>query len=39
MKNVAATSGQSVSFAAFFLAFETAWEGSWVGKDNVLNFC
>src|ERR1700730_250033 len=38
MKNVAATSGHSVSFATFFLTFGSAWEGSWAGRDNVLNF-
>jgi hypothetical protein len=38
MKNVAATSGHSVSFATLFLAFGSAWEGSWTGRDNVLNF-
>jgi hypothetical protein len=38
MKNVAATSGQSVSFAILFLAGEIAWEGAWAGSDNVLNF-
>jgi hypothetical protein len=38
MKNVAATSGHSVSFATLFLAFEIAWEGIWAGSDNVLNF-
>jgi len=38
MKNVAATSGQSVSFAALFLVVGMAWEGSWVGSDKELNF-
>jgi hypothetical protein len=38
MKNVAATSGQSVSFAALFFAVGIAREGSWAGSDNVLNF-
>jgi hypothetical protein len=38
MKNVAATSGQSVSLATFFLAVEMAREGSWVGRDKELNF-
>jgi len=38
MKNVAATSGQSVSFAALFFAVEIAGEGSWAGTDIELNF-
>jgi hypothetical protein len=38
MKNVAATSGQSVSFAILFFAGEIAWEGICAGSDNVLNF-
>jgi hypothetical protein len=38
MKNVAATSGQSVSFAALFFAMGSAWEGIWAGRDKVLNF-
>jgi hypothetical protein len=38
MKKVAATSGQSVSLAALFLAVEMAREGSWVGRDIELNF-
>jgi hypothetical protein len=38
MKNVAATSGQSVSLAALFLAVGIAREGSWVGSDIELNF-
>src|SRR6202790_2680770 len=38
MKNVAATSGQSVSFATFFFAVEIAWEGIWAGRDKELNF-
>src|SRR6516164_2999876 len=37
MKNVAATSGHRVSFAAFFLVVESAWEGSWAGTDMLLN--
>jgi len=38
MKNVAATSGQSVNFAALFFAMGSAWEGIWAGSDKVLNF-
>src|SRR5260370_29991799 len=38
MKNVAATSGQSVSFAALFFAVGIAREGGWVGSDKELNF-
>jgi len=38
MKNVAATSGQSVSFATGFFAIENAREGSWAGSDKELNF-
>jgi hypothetical protein len=38
MKKVAATSGQSVSFATLFFAVEITWEGIWAGSDNVLNF-
>ena len=38
MKNVAATSGQSVSLATLFLVVGMAWEGSWVGTDIELNF-
>jgi hypothetical protein len=38
MKNVAATNGQSVSFAALFFAMGSAWEGIWAGRDKVLNF-
>jgi hypothetical protein len=38
MKNVAATNGQSVSFAILFFAVEIACEGIWAGSDNVLNF-
>jgi hypothetical protein len=38
MKNVAATSGQSVSFAAAFLVDGIAWEGIGTGSDAVLNF-
>jgi hypothetical protein len=38
MKNVAATSGQSVSLAALFFAVGMAREGSWAGSDMELNF-
>ena len=38
MKNVAATSGQSVSFAILFFAVEIAWVGMGAGSDNELNF-
>jgi len=38
MKNVAATNGQSVSFAVLFLAVENTWEGIWAGTDMLLNF-
>ncbi len=38
MKNVAATSGHSVSLAIFFFAWGIAREGSGAGSDNVLNF-
>jgi hypothetical protein len=38
MKNVAATNGQSVSFAVLFLVVEIAWEGNWAGTDMLLNF-
>jgi hypothetical protein len=38
MKNVAATSGQSVNFAALFFEMGSAWEGIWAGRDKVLNF-
>jgi hypothetical protein len=38
MKNVAATSGQSVSFATLFFAVEIAVEGIWAGRDKELNF-
>jgi hypothetical protein len=38
MKNVAATSGQSVSFAALFFCAESTWEGIWAGTDMLLNF-
>src|SRR5467141_432880 len=38
MKNVAATSGQSVSFAALFLVVGMTREVSWVGSDKELNF-
>jgi len=37
MKNVAATNGQSVSFAALFLGVESTWEGIWAGTDMLLN--
>jgi hypothetical protein len=38
MKNVAATSGQNVSFAAAFLVDGITWEGTCAGSDAVLNF-
>jgi len=38
MKNVAATNGQSVSFAVLFFAMENTWEGIWAGTDMLLNF-
>ena len=38
MKNVAATSGQSVSFATLFFAVEIAGEGIGAGRDKELNF-
>jgi hypothetical protein len=38
MKNVAATNGQSVSFAALFFGDESTWEGIWAGTDMLLNF-
>jgi hypothetical protein len=38
MKNVAATRGQSVSFATLFFAMRIAWEGICAGRDKVLNF-
>jgi hypothetical protein len=38
MKNVAATSGQSVSFATRFFGMEIACVGYWVGRDKELNF-
>jgi len=37
MKNVAATSGQSVSFAALFFGEESTWEEIWAGTDMLLN--
>jgi hypothetical protein len=37
MKNVAATSGQRVSFAFLFVEV-TARAGNWAGRDKVLNF-
>jgi hypothetical protein len=38
MKKVAATRGQSVSFAVFFFVEEIAPVGNWAGRDKVLNF-
>src|SRR5580693_966559 len=38
MKNVAATSGQSVSLPMFFLAVGIVREGYWAGRDIELNF-
>jgi hypothetical protein len=38
MKNVAATSGQSVIFAALFFVEVKTWEGICAGRDTVLNF-
>jgi len=38
MKNVAATSGQNVSFAALSFGVESTWEGIWAGTDMLLNF-
>jgi len=38
MKNVAATNGQSVSFAVLFFGVEKTWEGIWAGTDMLLNF-
>src|SRR6516225_6166108 len=38
MKNVAATSGQSVSLATTFLVEENDWEETCAGSDTVLNF-
>jgi len=38
MKNVAATRGQSVSFATRFFLVEIACVGYWVGRDRELNF-
>src|SRR5580765_4281475 len=38
MKNVAATSGQSVSFAILFFAVEIAGEEIRAGRDEELNF-
>jgi hypothetical protein len=37
MKNVAATNGQSVSFAALVFGLEITWEGIWAGTDMLLN--
>jgi len=37
MKNVAATKGHNVSFAAACLEVGIARAGSWAGKDTVLN--
>src|SRR6267142_2511646 len=38
MKNVAATSGQSVSLAILFLVVVMGLEGNWAGRDKELNF-
>jgi len=38
MKNVAATSGQSVSFAVLFFVVENTREEIWAGTDMLLNF-
>jgi hypothetical protein len=38
MKNVAATNGQSVSFAALFFGVESTREEIWAGTDMLLNF-
>jgi hypothetical protein len=38
MKKVAATSGQSVSFAVFFFVAGIAPAGNWAGREKVLNF-
>jgi hypothetical protein len=38
MKNVAATSGQSVNLATAFLVEGNTWEGTCAGSDTVLNF-
>jgi len=38
MKNVAATSGQSVSLAIFFLVVVMELAGSWAGRGKELNF-
>jgi len=38
MKKVAATNGQSVSFAVLFFVVENTWEGIWAGTDMLLNF-
>jgi len=38
MKKVAATRGQSVSLATFFLDGEIVRAGRVEGRDNVLNF-
>jgi hypothetical protein len=38
MKNVAATSGQRVSFAILFFGLEIARGGYWAGRDRELNF-
>jgi len=37
MKNVAATNGQSVSFAALFFGVESTWEGTRAGTNMLLN--
>src|SRR5712664_2662552 len=39
MKNVAATNGQRVSLASFFLEEEKACAGNLVVAGNLLNFC
>jgi len=38
MKNVAATNGQSVSFAVLFFVVENTREEIWAGTDMLLNF-
>src|SRR5579864_2063360 len=37
MKNVAATSGQRVNLARFFLVLGRALDGSWAGTDTLAN--
>src|SRR2546421_10487752 len=39
MKNVAATNGQSVSFAVLFFVVENTSEGIWAVTDMLLNLC